>query len=116
PFKVVDGDELMVVSGIQDYPRRVRELRVQFGWWIFSGVRFKESAEEDPLQVEDIRRLLGTAPEKVKPDQYVLMRVDQDREAAHRWNQMNEIRKEKISVKDKILKYLRKNVGVPLSG
>ncbi|MBE0448946.1 MAG: HNH endonuclease, partial [Actinobacteria bacterium] len=34
---VIDGDELMVVSGIQEYARRIRELRVQFGWSIASG-------------------------------------------------------------------------------
>ena len=34
PFRVIDGDELMVVSGIGEWARRVRELRVQFGWWI----------------------------------------------------------------------------------
>jgi len=31
PRTVIDGDELLVVSGIQEYARRVRELRVQFG-------------------------------------------------------------------------------------
>ena len=40
PKTIIDGDELMVVSGIGEWARRVRELRVQFGWWIYSGVTF----------------------------------------------------------------------------
>src|SRR4051794_2610954 len=35
PSQVVDGDELLVVSGIDDWARRVRELRVEHGWWIY---------------------------------------------------------------------------------
>ena len=38
PKKIIKGDELLVISGIQEYARRVRELRVQFGWNIASGV------------------------------------------------------------------------------
>lgn len=116
PFKVIAGDELMVVSGIQEYARRARELRVQFGWWIFSGVRFKEIAEDDPAYATEIQKLLGVNPAVIKPDQYVLMREDEDRDAAFRWHLMNEIRKERIGVRDKILKYLRSNVGKSVSG
>lgn len=32
PLTIIHGDELMVVSGIQDWPRRLRELRCEFGW------------------------------------------------------------------------------------
>ena len=42
PFQVIDGDELMVVSGIGEWARRLRELRVQFGWWIYSGDTFAD--------------------------------------------------------------------------
>ncbi|MCI5137222.1 MAG: hypothetical protein D3922_02130 [Candidatus Electrothrix sp. AR1] len=28
---IISGDELLVVSGIQEYARRIRELRIQFG-------------------------------------------------------------------------------------
>jgi hypothetical protein len=44
PRTVVNGDELMVVSGIAEWARRVRELRVQFGWSIYSGVTFNDMA------------------------------------------------------------------------
>ena len=45
---MIDGDELMVVSGIGEWAHRVRELRVQFGWWIYSGVTLQEMAEDSP--------------------------------------------------------------------
>lgn len=114
PQTVIDGDELMVVSGISEWARRVRELRVQFGWWIYSGVTFRQMAQypEDVVAFEAI----GIDPLKIKPDQYVLMRTEQDRDAALRWNVLNEIRRKKIATKDKIIEYLRKNVGVQVTG
>jgi hypothetical protein len=39
PRVIIKGDELLVVSGIQEYARRVRELKIQFGWsivWSYS--------------------------------------------------------------------------------
>lgn len=104
PDIVIASDELLVVSGIQEYARRVRELRVQFGWAIASGMTIKEMIEEQDESVPD--RL-----ENMKPNDYVLLNVIQDREAAHRWNTANMIRKERKSVRDKILEFLLANVG-----
>jgi hypothetical protein len=116
PKTVIDGDELMVVSGIGEWARRVRELRVQFGWWIYSGVTLQEMAEDasaadDEREAAGFHKLLGTVNGNVRPDQYILMRVDQDRTAAHRWNVLNDVRKKKVSVTEKIIEYFRKNVG-----
>src|SRR4051812_36647451 len=36
--RVVHTDELMIVAGIGDYPRRIRELRTDHGWPIISGL------------------------------------------------------------------------------
>jgi len=104
PGVVIAGDELLVVSGIQEYARRVRELRVQFGWAVASGVTIKEMSED---QDSDIPNKLMA----MKPSDYVLLNKLQDRDAAHRWNVANTIRKERGSVRDKILKYMRTNVG-----
>lgn len=104
PGIVIAGDELLVVSGIQEYARRVRELRVQFGWTVASGVTIKEMSED---QDADIPNELTA----MRPSDYVLLNELQDRDAAHRWNVANTIRKERGSVRDKILKYLRANVG-----
>lgn len=116
PGSVINGDELMVVSGIGEWARRVRELRVQFGWRITSGVLFKEMAEDDPDSITDIIKTLGVDPLTIKPDQYVLTSIEQDREAAFRWNTLNQIRKSKSSVKDKLLAYLKQNIGVQIPG
>lgn len=104
PGVVIAGDEFLVVSGIQEYARRVRELRVQFGWAIASGVTIKEMSEDQDSDIPEELRVM-------KPSDYVLLNVNQDRDAAHRWNVANTIRKERGSVRDKILKYLRANVG-----
>ena len=116
PRTVIDGDELMVVSGIGEWARRVRELRVQFGWWIYSGVTFADMAEDQPDDAANLKEMLGVDPTKIKPDQYVLMRAEQDRQAAHRWNVLNEVRRKKASVKDKIIEYFRKNVTQEITG
>ena len=117
PYKVIDGDELMVVSGIQDWPRRVRELRVQFGWWIYSGMTLQQIATEDKDQSAAISAEFGIDPASIQPDQYLLMRQEQDREAALRWNQINEIRRQKkLSVRDKIIEFLMLNIGKAVGG
>ncbi len=104
PGIIIAGDELLVISGIQDYPRRLRELRVQFGWSIASGMTIREMKED---QDEDVPNELKT----MKPSDYVLLSEAQDRDAAYRWNLANTIRKEKGAIRDKILKFLRVNVG-----
>jgi predicted restriction endonuclease len=111
----------MVVSGIAEWARRLRELRVQFGWPIYSGVTFQDIAEDArAAQTEEeaqaLQTALGVHPFKIKSDQYVLMREEQDRNAAHRWNVLNEIRRRKISVTDKIIEYFRGNVGEQITG
>lgn len=107
--QVISGDELLIVSGIQEYARRVRELRVELGWPVVSGIVIKElvlNGEIEHINVGDI-----------SPDSYMLLSDSQDRDAAFRWNLANTIRKEKgLAVRDRILKYLRANVGKFVSG
>lgn len=110
PVVIISGDELLVVSGIQEYARRVRELKVQFGWSIVSGLTAKQMAEENEFPLPNI----DTAT--MGPSDYILLTTQQDRDAAHRWNLANEIRRETSSVRDKLLKYLRKNVGQTVTG
>ena len=104
PGTIINGDELLVVSGIQEYARRLRELRVQFGWTIVSGVTIKEMREEEAEEVPDKLKAM-------RPNEYVLLSAEEDRDAAHRWHVANTIRKQRGSVRDKILKFLRENVG-----
>ncbi len=110
PVTIISGNELLVISGIQEYARRVRELKIQFGWSIVSGLTAKQMAEENELPLPKIDfKSMG-------PSDYLLLSTQQDRDAAHRWNLANEIRREKIAVRDKVLKYLRSNVGKKVTG
>lgn len=109
PETIIHGDELLVVSGIQEYARRVRELRVQFGWSIASGMTVREMGEDEDDE-------LLASFRSMKPSEYVLLNTEQDRDAAHRWNTANSIRRERLSVRNKILKFLRANVGHAVSG
>ncbi len=109
PSVIISSDELLVVAGIQEYARRIRELKVQFGWSIVSGLTVHQMAEENefplPLDVT-----------LMKPSDYILLSTNQDRDAAHRWHLANEIRRKNIAVRDKILQYLRQNVGRKVTG
>ncbi|WP_225758888.1 HNH endonuclease [Leclercia sp. Marseille-Q4284] len=113
PRVIIHGDELMVVAGISEYARRIRELRVQFGWSVLSGTTLKEMIEQDEMKLEELQARTMTV---LKTDVYALMTTEQDREAALRWNEANVLRRSKLSTKDKILSYLRKNVGRPVTG
>jgi hypothetical protein len=106
PFIVINGDELLVISGIQEWARRIRELRVQFGWSIINGITIKQIEEE----------IEGIDKSKIGNDDYILTNVEQDKEAAYRWSLANDIRRKKASVRDKIIDYLRQNVGKKVTG
>jgi hypothetical protein len=92
--EVVDGDELEIVSGIHEYPRRVRELRVQEGYRITTGV----------------------TREDLRPDQYVLESAVADQEEADRWKTANKIRRMPGAGKTRMLELLKAFLGRPVTG
>jgi len=116
PGTLIDGDELMVVAGIGEWARRVRELRVEAGWRIYTGATLNDMLEDAPEFEDELKTLLGSDEIRIRPDQYVLISEEQDREAAHRWKLLNSIRKKPGGVKTKILEYLRENVGHVVTG
>lgn len=91
---VIDGVELDVVSGISDYARRIRQLRVEQGYRILTGASPDKESGVD-----------------LKPDQYLLVSPDVDADAARRWIVANRIRKTKLGSKAKILEFLKENLG-----
>ena len=100
---IIDGDELLVVSGIQEYARRFRELRVQFGWAIVSGVTIKEMREDEDDEVPDELKAM-------RPSEYVLLRAN--RIAKRRFGGMWLTRfGSKGSVRDKILNFCEPTWG-----
>jgi hypothetical protein len=110
PKIVIRGEELMVVAGINDWPRRVRELRKEFGWSVLNGITAKEMAKEEEFEIHGVNAV------SLGPDHYILVDTRQDREAAFRWKIAHEIRRKKLSVRDKILAFLGKNVGKIVTG
>jgi hypothetical protein len=110
PGIVIQGKELLLVSGISEWARRVRELRVQFGWSIINGLIVKAMIEAGELEVGKIDI------EKLTKNNYVMISSFQDKEAAYRWNIANDIRKKDLGMKDKILLYFQENIGKNISG
>ncbi|MBX7184804.1 MAG: HNH endonuclease [Vicinamibacteria bacterium] len=113
PQTVINGKELMIVAGIQEWARRLRELRVEFGWKIMSGKMLAElSAESAKAGEPEPPPFPG-----VKPTDYVLVDKVQDKETATRWREANSIRKRKdLAVADRILALLKLNVGKQVTG
>lgn len=113
PGVIINGDELFVVSGIQEYARRVRELRVQFGWSILSGKTYMEILDEPNAEPRSGNRYEKSA---AYPDDYIMVSTRQDKEAAYRWSTANELRRKDISTSEKLLSYLKLHVGRKVSG
>ena len=59
PKTLIAGNELMVVAGIDDWARRVRELRVEFGWAIYTGATLEGAISDDPEILNELSELLG---------------------------------------------------------
>lgn len=93
PETAIEGAELEVVSGISEYGRRVRELRVEGGYQIASG------KTPDPESGIDLR-----------PDEYMLVNVEPDTDAARRWHVANRIRRLPNGSRERLLIYLQENV------
>jgi hypothetical protein len=92
---IISAKELQVVSGISEYARRVRELRVQDGYKIITGY------SKDPES--------GVS---LKPTEYLLLDKNPDITAARRWHIANRIRRQvKGGSRGRVLRYLLENVN-----
>lgn len=87
----VSGKDLAAVSGIGEWARRVRELRVEEGWSIES----------------------GDTSDDLKPSEYVLVAAEPDEVRAHEWRTAKQVRNLEVadgrraSGKARILEYLQ---------
>ena len=91
----IHATELKVVSGISDYARRIRELRVEEGYKILTGHSL------DPESGVDI----GS-------NEYLLVSEEADHLAARRWSLANRIRRDKsLGSQQKLLAYFKESVG-----
>lgn len=92
---VICAAEIEVVSGISEYGRRVRELRVEDGYKILTGL------SNDP-----------EAGVTLSGREYYLIDSEPDVTAAHRWHIGNRIRREEGGgSRGRILAYLKESVG-----
>lgn len=114
--QVVPESELFVVAGIDDWARRLRELRVEHGWPIYSGMTFRQIAAEDPDQQASIETHLGFPVSGLRPEEYVLLEDAPDAFAAAHWKLLKSLRNSKASLQDRMLSLLRQSVGQPISG
>ena len=96
---VVTARELEVVSGISEYGRRVRELRVEDGYKILTG-----RSNDPEIGIE------------LRSAEYILLDPNPDATAARRWRIANRIRRETPGgSKGRLLRYLLENVGQVLA-
>ena len=84
----VSKERLRVIAGIGEWARRVRELRVQYGW---------------PIRVSA----------RVHSD-YELTDVKPNPQAKKRWADLNRIRRMKCSPQERLLSLLKSRMGTPV--
>ena len=83
---------------------------------VISGFRARQALRSGKMLDEDEIALEHVNVAALKPEEHILLSAEQDRHAAHRWRVANDIRKKRMSVRDRILEFLRKNVGRPVTG
>ncbi|WP_227624943.1 HNH endonuclease [Fimbriimonas ginsengisoli] len=113
---MVSSEELMIVAGIIDYQRRIRELRCEAGWKILSGKTAKLLVNREDSEAEEIEPDTAVFFAAMKPDDYYLVDTEADTDAARRWHVANRIRNLDVGVRERVLAYLRENVGRPVFG
>lgn len=104
--RIVHTDELLIVAGIGDYPRRIRELRANHGWPIISGMAVRDMRNDTAMS-----RGRSDQISKMAPDEYLLIEDICDPDAIRRWQEAPKIRDEAPDIKSAILAYFRRAPG-----
>src|SRR5207247_6466962 len=89
--RIIEGRELQAAGGIQEVARRIRELRVQFGYSIST----------------------GHSRSDLRADEYVLESLRPSLRDAKKWRTANRIRRSGRAAKTKWLALLSDYVGEP---
>jgi hypothetical protein len=106
--QIVHTDELMIVAGIGDYPRRIRELRGNHGWPIISGLAMRDMrADVDSGRPGSNAEHLG----RMAPEEYMLIEDARDSDAVRRWQEAAQIRDRAVDIKSAIAAYLKRAPG-----
>lgn len=110
--QIVHTDELLIVSGIGDYARRIRELRTEEGWPIISGAAVRDI--RDDLQRRGASQ--AGAPGTMAIEEYVLIEDARDEDAPRRWDLAGELKGADRPPADLIREYLEASRGKRVSG
>ena len=105
--RIVHTDELMIVAGIADYARRIREIRTDLGWPLISGMAVRDM-RADAFSVSG---QAGSLPSAMAADEYLLIEDRQDKDAPRRWALAGELQKTQANAIDKIGIFLTRSVG-----
>lgn len=105
--RIVHTEELMIVAGIGDYPRRVRELRTKYGWPIISGIAVRDMYDDDRSQPIPA----GLELSNMVPEEYLLIEDQQDRDAVRRWASAATISAASDGPEQALLTYFRQSPG-----
>jgi hypothetical protein len=106
--RIVHTDELMIVAGIGDYPRRIRELRGDHGWPIISGLAVRDMRAD---AASNKKKGPGEQLGKMAAEEYLLIEDACDPDAVGRWASALDIREKSADTKTAVLTYLRRAVG-----
>ncbi len=106
---IVHTDELLIVAGIGDYPRRIRELRADHGWPIISGLAVRDMRADAVAARKRDRGVEQVS--KMSADEYMLIEDTCDPDAIRRWSHAVAIRDQTSDVKSAVLAYLRQAPG-----
>jgi hypothetical protein len=105
--RIVHTEELMIVAGIGDYPRRIRELRTKYGWPVISGIAVRDMHEDDRSQPIPA----GLELSNMAPDEYLLIEDRQDKDGIRRWASAARISSETDNPEQALLTYFRQSPG-----
>lgn len=106
--QIVHTEELMIVAGIGDYPRRIRELRGDHGWPIISGLAVRDMrADIDSGGPGSRAEQLG----RMAPEEYLLIEDARDPDAVRRWQEAALIRDQAADMKSAVATYLKRARG-----
>lgn len=105
--RIVHTEELMIVAGIGDYPRRVRELRTKHGWPVISGMAVRDMHEDDCSQPIPAGLELGS----MAPEEYLLIEDRQDLDAVRRWALAARVCEMNDNPEQTLLAYFRQSPG-----
>jgi len=107
--RIVHTDELLIVAGIGDYPRRIRELRADHGWPIISGLAVRDMRADTAAAGKRNRGVEQVS--KMVAEEYLLIEDTCDPDAIGRWEQAVTIRDQSSDVKSAVLAYLKRAPG-----